>query len=257
MNIFNKYPNFRDIGGVLNKKGVEVSKGLIYRSEFFENFDENDVKDFEDLEINTVIDLRTEEEFQLIGSNEYPDFIEYKNIVINSGNIAKELIPIFVEGTLEKLDPDIMLKVYLAIVKDSKEELIKVFETLFDPGKRSVYHCSHGKDRTGVISALLQDLLDVDRDRIMKDYLISNELNKAKIGSQIEMIKGGFMAKFGRELDEGENTLIKRLFYCDPAYLKLVFEFVDDHYGSTDNYFKEFLGISEADLSDFRTRLTN
>ena len=132
-----------------------------------------------DLNIGEILDLRTKEEIALTGKGNYPESIVYQNVALNTGEISKSLIPIFQKGEFHMLDPHLLDKIYLDLITKFNDELATIYRAILNSDKGIVFHCSHGKDRTGVISALLLDFFEVDRAHIYEDYLVSNELLRA------------------------------------------------------------------------------
>lgn len=177
MNIENS-PNFRSLSGIENKEGKRIKEGVIYRSGSFSKLTEDDVTRFKAMNITTIVDFRTESEIQ-----KDPDFIptgqkiEIKSAMIGSinekemGGFMKVLMaPKFSETALDSL---------MISVSDGFTASISDFKPFFDEisKKESVvlFHCTAGKDRTGLASALFLHILDVSDEEIMKDYLKSNE----------------------------------------------------------------------------------
>lgn len=177
MNIENS-PNFRTLSGIENKEGKKIKDGIIYRSGSFSKLSDGDITRFEAMNINTIVDFRTDSEIQ-----KDPDFIPTgqqivtKRALIGSindkemGGFMKVLMaPTFSEAALDSL---------MISASDGFTNHIQDFKPFFDEiaKKESVvlFHCTAGKDRTGLASALLLHILDVSDEEIMKDYLRSNE----------------------------------------------------------------------------------
>jgi protein-tyrosine phosphatase len=246
--ILKSQPNFRDLGGIPTKSGKRLKEKKIFRSGFLGKVDENELNILKDLNVGVIIDLRTTQEIELIGQGDYPDFIEYENIVLNTGNITKSLIPIFEKGEFHLIESNILDKIYFDLITNFKGELAEVYRRIINADKGVVYHCSHGKDRTGIISALLLEYLDVDRAHIYKDYVMSNEFRKRENDYQIQMIKDNFSKQYNREVSEEEFAPVKSLFYCHEDILKSVFNYIDGEFDSVRNYFKNALKLSEEEL---------
>ena len=246
--IVKNQPNFRDLGGVLSKSGQTLKEGLLFRSGSLVKLDEQDFSIIVDLNVKTIVDLRTTQEIDLIGKREYPNYIEYKQIALNAGNIKELLIPIFQKGAFHLLDADIMEKIYLDLITEFKSELAAIYRSFLTADHAVVFHCSHGKDRTGIISALLLDLFGVDRATIYQDYLLSNELLKQSNEVQLQQIKDNFIRLFKREVSAEEFAPVRSLFECREDILNTVFEHVETEYHTIDNYFRTGLGLTESEI---------
>jgi protein-tyrosine phosphatase len=159
--------NFRDLGGHPVSAGRRVRTGKIYRSAHLANVaDEHPLRD---LTLRTLITLQSRLEVRHLGPPK-PEFLE--------AGVRWEHIPIgdpwFREDGFYKID-----------TKPGHEHLVILTEFLSDwqaffkiLAERQVYpmlfHCSAGRDRTGVGAAMLLEMLGVDRERILEDFLVSN-----------------------------------------------------------------------------------
>lgn len=255
--ILNSQPNFRDLGGVKNKNGVSVKEKMIFRSGFIDSFDANEIDIVKSLNLNEVIDLRTREEIDLIGAGNYPEFIHYQNIIFNTGNITKALIPIFEKGEFHRLDADILDKIYFDLITNFKNEMYQVYSIILNAKKAVMFHCSHGKDRTGIISALLLDLLEVDREHIYEDYILSNKFRKKENEYQIQKIKDNFSKQFKRDVTDEEFKPVEALFYCHRKTLENIFGIIDESYKGIENYFENELSFSKEEIQKLKQKYLN
>ena len=103
-----------------------------------------------------------------------------------------------------------------------------------------VFHCTAGKDRTGVIAALLLSYLGVDRATIINDYLLTNPRIHLKAN----------LAYVGLLLTRGNHKLahkIKHYFMAEPDYIKAALNQLEKDFGSLKEFFKQKLGFGEED----------
>ncbi|RJP33727.1 MAG: tyrosine-protein phosphatase [Candidatus Omnitrophota bacterium] len=154
---FNGTSNTRDAGGYLARDGTRIKKGLIYRSDRLAALTETDCILLRNTGVRAVIDLRSDGEILDVPDPAcLTDFARYIHhpIVIRSLSTYEEI--------------------YIDIVTTFAPSIKEVFHRIADPGNLPVlYHCTAGKDRTGIITALLHVLLGVSRDDVMYDYLLS------------------------------------------------------------------------------------
>jgi protein-tyrosine phosphatase len=99
-----------------------------------------------------------------------------------------------------------------------------------------VFHCTAGKDRTGLAAALLLRALDVPQEDVMRDYLITNERFKPP-------------APAGDALS---RDVLQVLWRVQPDFLHAAFDTIDEHYGSLAAYFQEGLGLREVERERLR-----
>ena len=108
-----------------------------------------------------------------------------------------------------------------------------------------LWHCTHGKDRTGVAAALVLYALGVDEDVIMQDFLLTNEVYKNNIAYlQGELEKRG--------CDEAVINEAQAMAGVKGEYLTAAFEAVKTEYGSIQDYIKNQLGVSDEDIEKLR-----
>jgi len=168
-----KYPQFsnlRDISLLPNKFSdtIKIKEGLIYRTaSLSQNDKELLMKFLNDNEIKFIIDLRGKKEIERRVKNNY-----YYNYDIKEGYVKN--IPI--EPYLGSPPPDNPSKhFYIRFLEVFQEEIKIIFEEYFSKATidKLIIHCEGGKDRTGIVIALLLDLLGVSRKLIIEDYLLS------------------------------------------------------------------------------------
>ena len=134
---------------------------------------------------------------------------------------------------------------------DDTDSLRKFFDALLaqDADTTVLYHCSGGKDRTGVTTVLLLNALGISRDQIESDFLFSNigndaDANSVRIAQKVNAAMGTSMTAGAVWPSLGVR----------PEYLKHFYNTVDSKYGSVDRYLEEALGLSKSDIETLRTR---
>lgn len=177
MNIENS-PNFRSLSGIQNKDGKKIKEDIIFRSGNFSKLTDSDITKFDALNITTIVDFRNDDEIK-----KDPDFIptgqviETKRATIGSIN-AKEMgnfMKIMMSPTFSENQVDSLMVVANKGFAESIKDFKPFFEEISKKNTVVLFHCTAGKDRTGVASSLLLHILDVSDEEIMKDYLRSNE----------------------------------------------------------------------------------
>ncbi len=174
-NEFKSLLNFRDIGGIKTFENKFVRRGLIFRSANPDRISRKDIEKIQFLNIRTFIDLRS------------PGELRKKPVPID--HTEKFTLPLdFQLATRERLRPVIYRKdaqpqiaeisnnLYLEILDASIPVVGRIMDLLADPeGTPVLIHCQAGKDRTGIVAAIILLSLGVDRDSIIEDFLQSNE----------------------------------------------------------------------------------
>jgi len=167
--------NFRDIGGISAPRGKKLREGIIFRSANPDRISRMDIEKIRSLNIRTIIDLRAGHELN--------------NRSISVDCTEKLVLPLdFTQTTRERLKPAIYKKdaeaaiteisnaIYLEILDASAPVFRQVMEVLASPDRCPVLiHCQAGKDRTGIIIALVLLSLGVERKLIINDFMKSND----------------------------------------------------------------------------------
>ena len=154
--------NMRDIGGYKSGTKNKVVHGKIIRSNLPKKLSDNDILDLEKMGINTVIDLRSRQEYE-----------NKKSIFENNKNFKIYHIEIDVGRDIPEKE-NLVPKSYIDML--TLYEKIRNFFEILANNEGILYFCNAGKDRTGVITALILKLLGVNDEDIINDYMITKEL---------------------------------------------------------------------------------
>jgi protein-tyrosine phosphatase len=237
-------PNFRELGGLINKEGRTLKEGMLYRSGSFADLKGEDVTLLRQTGINTIVDFRSDSEIA-----REPDFIpegmqvNYLNAPIGSldqkgmGKFMQVLTsPNFKEADVEQL----MIEANLGFV-----DYIADFKPLFDqvqaPETVVLFHCTAGKDRTGLASSLLLHILDFDRATIFEDFMLSN----AAV-SKLDLSK---MTAYGIPQDRAGL-----LMGVKESYLEAAWTAIETKYGSVDAMLQQVFGIDQKVKSSLKAK---
>lgn len=256
--INDKKLNFRDIGGVKTSDGKTVKSGLILRSAKLSKLDEHDRSVLEDYyKVSKVIDFRAAAEKikkpDIIpsGARYIPlPFFNEANMAVTGGMGSDVFAAIRKAESKEDLYnyiPD-LTTVYPIVVTDeyALSQLSKAIRLIINNRKGAVlFHCTAGKDRTGIVSAVILKLLNTGTDDILKDYLLTNEV------SAVNAEKYSKLARvFMRSRKIAEKTY--EVFLAKEEYLKSAYDAMIDKFGSFDAFVESGLGISGAEIKSFR-----
>jgi len=228
--------NFRDIGGYKTKDGRQVKWGKIYRSAEINNLTNTDLTKLETLSIHYVLDFRGPAEF-----NVAPDKIPNGAIRISLPAGSEEVgdrTKMMQQMSKAASGDSIMLPFYTNIESFSKR-YGPVFTTLLNNSKDSavVIHCTAGKDRTGIGSALILYALGVDEKSIMADYLASNYYRQSDVDR---------MKKILIDMYHMKEEVVMDVMGVKEKYLSATFDAIKSKYGSIDNFLENEIGLTKA-----------
>ncbi|EJL30710.1 tyrosine-protein phosphatase [Novosphingobium sp. AP12] len=240
--------NFRDIGGYVTKSGKMVKWDKAFRSGAMPLLTDSDYAVLGQLGIGNVVDFRSLEEREVA-----PDQIDDRTgaLFIANDYSLKPLMASFGKGGGEN--------VYQGMEKMLAPQYRSMFKRLIANEGAVLYHCSAGQDRTGIATALLYDVLGVDRDTIVKDYHLSTALRRP----QYEMPRID-------PKDYPDNPIVQYYFQRseeprdkpEPLYTKSgashivqFFTYLDSEYGGSEGYLKKVLGFTDADIATLRANM--
>jgi protein-tyrosine phosphatase len=159
--------NFRDLGGYPTSDGRTTRWGRLFRSDTLHELTDDDLQVLRDLGLRSVIDLRTPTEVDRTGRGLLQgEPVRYVNLsVLGDAQAAGEASGAVVDDIAAR---------YLSYLDDGGPALVAAVQILADPSSYPVvFHCAAGKDRTGVLAALVLDCLGVQRDVIVDDYVLT------------------------------------------------------------------------------------
>ncbi|MDL2323334.1 tyrosine-protein phosphatase, partial [Bacteroidales bacterium OttesenSCG-928-A17] len=177
--------NFRDLGGYKTTDGKSVKWGKIFRSDDLANLTENDLAYLSAIPIVSIVDFRSESEMEN-APDKLPASVEnYCPLSVSPGNMDSGSIM----NPSDSISPEQMMEqINILLVSDSA--IIAQYKTFFAllQEKENIpllFHCSAGKDRTGMGAALILFALGVDEETIFEDYLASNNYLEGKYSNMI------------------------------------------------------------------------
>ncbi len=163
--------NFRDLGGYRARDGYTVAWRRLFRSGEFRNMTGSDLERLTgEIGLTSVLDLRTSMEVERQGIGLLSrGSIKYHNISFITGGNREEDERLFREITN-------MGEFYLHLVRKSEfgGRIVRALEVIAEPENHPlVFHCAIGKDRTGILAAVLLSVLGVRDEDIIEDYSLS------------------------------------------------------------------------------------
>jgi len=228
--------NFRDIGGYPTDDGQRTRWGRLYRSDALWGSTPNDIKRLRQLGVITVVDLRSSRE-----RDHRP--CPLPAICIDLMD-RQTLDP----AVLSAVDTHGMLRaVYVDMLEQSSRQLGQVVSLLATPEHLpAVVHCAIGKDRTGLVMALVLTVLGVRRDVILDDYAASatHRPMDTKDATFAELLKLGLPA-----------AAAVGVFDAPPDVMAEVLTNLTDKHGSIEGYLLDSCMVDAATFDALRSNL--
>ena len=230
--------NFRDLGGYATADGRSVRYGLVFRSDQLADLSDEDLQVVSAIGLRHVCDLRADEERAHRPNRVVPGAAVHAMGFMPKG--GEQLIAQAASLTVAQVEEQVG-EIYRDFIGARSAAFAQLFALLLDADSLPLlFHCTSGRDRTGTAAALLLSALGVPRESILADYELSNAYRRDirfQLGDQVDPI---VMAAITR---------------AHPAYLNTAFEAMRDGWGSTDNYLREALGLSDAARARLQGRL--
>jgi protein-tyrosine phosphatase len=246
--------NFRDIGGISTTDGATIKRGMLYRAGVLHHLTAEDYAKIDTFGIRTVIDFRDAEERQnepttwLAGEVEILDW----DYTMSFGDDIDLNEMLRMMAASEAGAESMMAALYRTMVEQQKPHYQAMFQELLAPSGPVLFHCTAGKDRTGVAAALIQTALGVDRETVIRDYTLSEIiLNLPEQQNSLASMTAHNDGNYSM-LAMLPEASVNALMGTRRIYIETAFDEMTQNYGSVDAYIREALGVSEQDLATLR-----
>jgi protein-tyrosine phosphatase len=231
--------NFRDLGGLAGHGGRRIRKRRVFRSDRLTNLTPSDAEMLESFSIGRVFDLRSDLELEHHGAGSFAaaaDRHRHTPLVRVSLSITDSRID------WQKVD---LQSRYLEMLHEGAPVIREILEHLArEDARATVFHCTGGKDRTGVMAAVLLRTLGVDDDVIVDDYAISERYLAPFVeATRTLMEREGF-----------DNEIVLYLCGSPAERMRKMLTDMDAKWGSVDAYL-EWIGMRASTVDSLRRRL--
>ena len=218
--------NFRDLGGFKTQDGRYTKWGKVFRSDDLHNLTEEDLNYLSSIPMTNIVDFRSEEEISKAADKNPASLKKNYQLSIDPGNVLDfARVAEKTEAEMEQM----MMQLNEVLVSDSTciDRYKVFFKQLQDEQEVPLmFHCSAGKDRTGMAAALILHALGVDEDTIIQDYLSSNDY----LGDKYAALKK-------------EHPSFSALFEVRQQYLQAGLNKIKEKYGSVDAFLTDVLEV--------------
>ncbi|WP_250229593.1 tyrosine-protein phosphatase [Anaeropeptidivorans aminofermentans] len=219
--------NLRELGGYMRKDGKITKFQEFLRGDCMSGLLDTEIDFLKSYGLKTVIDLRTDTE----ALREPNSFKNVKDV-----NFIE--IPLF-ENNTPFISDDFSLGDLYMYIMDNSLNFGTLFNYMADNSEGTIlYHCTAGKDRTGIVTCLLYMLADIDRCDIVADYEVSFTYFKQALAKELE-INPDMPLHFAHSKSQWMEAFINRI-------LK--------EYGSAENFLSE-KGVSEKNIEILKNKI--
>jgi protein-tyrosine phosphatase len=239
--------NVRDLGGLPLTAGGTTRSGVLLRGDTLQELTEDDVALLRRIGLRTVIDLRTVTEAEMEGRGllaEEP--IAYANLPFipdetfaSNQDRARQIV------VADRRERDRVAH-YLNYLHHAGDRVVEAVRIMASPdGLPALFHCAAGKDRTGVLAALVLDTVGVEREAVIADFALTNE-RLDRIGSRLRRMPT--YANYTGSLTQDDMA-------ADPQTIADVMASLDSEYGGAAGWLLA-AGLRRDELASLRAALT-
>ena len=244
--------NTRDLGGFETADGKKIRPRRLLRSGQLAGMTETDKQILtQEYGLRTDVDFRTGQERGEAPDPELPGVAYVVNPILSDQAIGitreqsaeKDMMKMLVQqmSSSEKAAEEYMAGLYRNLVMDpfSRQQYRKFFDILLAQEEGAVlWHCSAGKDRVGVGTALLLSALNVPRETILADYMMVNTFTADVVEGHLEKLKE-------RLQNPQLIDCLRELMQVQESYLIRVFQAIEETYGTMDALLEKEMGLDE------------
>lgn len=256
--------NARDLGGYVTADGRTVRSGKLIRAASLADATAADLRYLQQVPVTRVIDFR--QDFELSGREDrIIDGAEYVRIPINSNGNAMDdeealgikkqkqfnVRKLIMIAAFNKKAQQVARDLYpnMVTLESCQNRFARFLRILVESSDSGAvfFHCTQGKDRTGLASAYILAALGVDRETIIADFDATNAVYAKDVRRLSRRVR--FMG--GRE---DELSVVQAFIGANTGNFVKTLDLIDAQYGSMDAYLRDPLGLTDADIEILRTR---
>ena len=236
--IFDGLINARDLS-----QSNKIKENKLIRSEDLSKLSSNDLDKLENKHnVKIIIDLRMKKEKKLkdklfpnVKYVEVP-FKNYKELKSNPDKKARK--------HKNGIFPNLCEYYRLLVARDKKDNWTKIFNEIYNNKDGAIlWHCQQGKDRTGIVAAIIEYALGLSDEEVMEDYLFTN--NSLATPLKYKLISFIFIFKKLRQE-------FMELFTARKEYLLATLDYIKTTYGGIDGFLLEMCGIDNNKKLELR-----
>lgn len=232
--------NCRDLGGIAVRDG-ETKFAQLIRSDALHELSNNDLEHLERLGLGAIIDLRVQIETSKAPNNLSPSLKKKQKNLAFLPNQTLQLLEMVNKGELTGTATyRLMLEQYRILALEHTADYRSIIaEIVRYPDNGVLFHCTSGKDRTGMVSAILLAIVGASEEAIIADYEMTN--GRIKPISYLEGVV--------------DVDVINRIMAADPDYMYNAFDAMKKEFGSVGRYLEVAVGVSQQIREELMTKL--
>lgn len=239
----NSVANFRDVA-----IGPKMKKNVLFRCAKLSTLNKEDIITFETLNPYAVVDFRDPKEINKAPDNLSKGLIDkYISLPISASTLGRMVAQKGVEGDTMKTYEKVMEESYKLYVNNHQHVWKEFLNILLNSNNKPViFHCSAGKDRTGIASFIIQRILNNSMELIYKNYLLSNQLLTTQAATAEQTTSSSNDDLLVTE------TMLNVLSKVKKTYLLSAINEIENKYQTLENYIIEGLNFDKNKIDQLK-----
>lgn len=243
---FDGIKNVRELGDIETLSGKHVKKDLLFRTGELTKASERDIDLIKNkYKVKAFIDFRDKSECKIRKDIKVEGISYYSFPALPPLNMPEDPVERkkFIDDW-NKRPKEVFLNLYknLAISIEAKEAYRNFFKVLLSlDGQAVLWHCTQGKDRTGIASILLLTVLGVSQEDAINEYFLTNKFMEKEYKKLKE-----------NDVSEEQLKIMKIVLFVRQECIDLYLAEIDKLYGSLENYIINELGITREEIIKLR-----
>ena len=239
----NSVANFRDVA-----IGPKMKKNVLFRCAKLSTLNKEDIITFETLNPYAVVDFRDPKEINKAPDNLSKGLIDkYISLPISASTLGRMVAQKSVEGDTMKTYEKVMEESYKLYVNNHQHVWKEFLNILLNSNNKPViFHCSAGKDITGIASFIIQRILNNSMELIYKNYLLSNQLLTTQAATAEQTTSSSNDDLLVTE------TMLNVLSKVKKTYLLSAINEIENKYQTLENYIIEGLKFDKNKIDQLK-----
>lgn len=228
--------NFRDLGGLVTPTGKQVKYGWVFRSDKLSELTETDRATLSARSLTKVIDFRNDKEVEA-EPDALSEGMQYVHLPIGDFDPSNFWNSLSEVKNDEDGADSLMMALYTTFPLRYANQYKAFFQELTDSNATpTVFHCTAGKDRTGLAAALFYYALGIDLETITKDYANSTYYRFEHNAKYINMMK----------IKGIKPEVAQVIMGVKQEYMYEIFRTIEAKYETVDRYLSSALGVDDS-----------
>lgn len=229
-------PNTRDLGG-FSCEGGTTTWGQFIRAASLSSLSPSEAQVLKDYGVTDMIDLRSTGEQT---AQSYPTVLN-ENFICHKVPMLDQMNSSGFQGNM----PSSMSELYFSLLEKNGEEFATIFSIFANAKGATLFHCTAGKDRTGVTAMLLLKLMGVADADVVADYSVTEIYMQAVFQKQMEQVR-----------QEYHEDVPAYFFESKAESMVLALDYLKRNFGTAEKYLLQ-AGLSQNDLTAVKNRFTH